>query len=77
MILNDHERRRRLATTARIDMICQHVPVHAHLRDATNRLVALREACRKSTSSGERDRLCEQTLECLTEMGRLVDLIVL
>jgi hypothetical protein len=75
MILDDHEIRRRKATSARIDMVCQMWPAQARLRDADKRLDALRAAYKKATDDDERERLSDLTCECFEEMGDLIDLI--
>ena len=75
MMLDDHERRRRMATSAIGDMVCQMWPAQAWLRDEGNRLDELQAAYRNATSEHERDRLSNAVCESLERMGRLVDLI--
>jgi hypothetical protein len=75
MILDDHETRRRKATSAMGDMVCSMWPAQAHLRDETNRLVELRAVYRRATNEDERERLSDAVIESLERMGRLVDLI--
>jgi hypothetical protein len=72
--LDDHERRRRMATSAIIDMVCMMWPAQAHLRDEEKRLHALRDAMSKAKGA-ERDLLSDAFCETLERMGELIDLI--
>jgi hypothetical protein len=75
MMLDDHERRRRMATSALIDMVCQRWPAQAHLRDEGNLLQGLRAQRKAATSDAERDRLCDAIIESCERMCALVDLL--
>jgi hypothetical protein len=75
VILHDHERRRRLATNALIDMVASMWPAQAALRDESNRLRSLRVAYQGTADDDERDRLSDAIVESCERMVTLVDLI--
>jgi hypothetical protein len=75
MILDDHERRRRMAINAVIDMVCQCWPAQAHLRDEGNRLRDLRAQRNALPEGEERDRLSDAIGDSCERMCALVDLL--
>ena len=75
VILYDHERRRRIATSCVIDMVCQRWPAQAHLRDEGRRLDALHDAYLGAADEDERELLYDAACCCLENIRRLVDQI--
>jgi hypothetical protein len=73
--LADHERRRRMATSAIIDMVCMMWPAQAWLRDEGNRMKQLREQQKAATSERERDRLSDEIVASLERMCDLIDVL--
>jgi hypothetical protein len=76
MILHDHEIRRRKATSALIDMICQRWPAQAHLRDEGNRLKDLRKQYKAMGEGDARDRLSDAISASCERMIVLVDVLM-
>ena len=74
MILHDHERRRRIATSCLIDMVASMWPAQAHLRDEANRLRSLRTAY-KTAGDDKRDVLSDTMCASCERMMAIVDLI--
>ena len=76
MILDDHERRRRLATNALIDMVCCRWPAQAQLRDEGNHLRELRAQSKATEDEGARARLSDEISESCERMCLLVDTLM-
>jgi hypothetical protein len=75
-ILHDHERRRRLATSAMIDAICSQWPAQAALRDEANYLRELKDARRNTSNDIERDHLTNEIIASCERMYGLIDLLM-
>jgi hypothetical protein len=75
MMLDDHERRRRMATSAVIDMVCQCWPAQAHLRDEGNHLRRLRDARKAASDEAEQDRLSDEITASCERMCSLIDIL--
>ena len=75
MILDDHEIRRRKATSALIDMVCCRWPAQAWLRDEGNLMQELRAARNALPEGAERDRLSDEIVKSCERMLGLLDLL--
>jgi hypothetical protein len=73
--LDDHERRRRIATSAVIDMVCQCWPAQAHLRDEGDHMRRLREQRKATSDEAERDRLSDAIADSCERMCALIDVL--
>jgi hypothetical protein len=75
MILHDHERRRRLATSHIIKMVCQRWPAQAWLRDEGDLMKELHEARKRLPEGDEQDRLTEAIFASYERMSDILDVL--
>jgi hypothetical protein len=75
MILDDHEIRRRLATTHMIRMITMRWPAQWHLARAGDHIQELRARREAATDEVEQDRLSDEICTACEHMCDLIDIL--
>jgi hypothetical protein len=75
MKLDDHETRRRKATSAVIDMVCCRWPAQWHLRAEGDLMQELRKARNALPEGDEQDRLTEAITASCERMCEILDVL--